>query len=288
MSARSKPVGCFFHVEEGNYLARSNTERVQRLPPGHYKFDQESDGFHFHRDHSVIESKVVLDDDQAEIAKTVDRFWESGAQYERLGFAHKRGILLAGKPGTGKTTITRHLCQNVWKRGGLSFFTGDISELGPAMRALRSATAPVLIAIEDIDGWTNQDSYLTNFLDGMSGLNRVLIVATTNYLEKVSERLKGRPGRFDDVLMVGYPGTKVRREFIASKIPDNPALVDALVSMTAGISMAHIKEVLVRQLILGGCTPEMMAELREQCGAKAPAESKAKQEIVYASARIIG
>ncbi len=125
--------------------------------------------------------------------------------------------------------------------------------------------------MEDIDNWGgNSESHLTNFLDGIGKIDALLVVATTNYLEKVSPRLRARPGRFDEVLAVGYPGAAVRRAFLASKLGADSDKLDELTALTAGISMAHIKEVIVRTLILGGCTAETMKTLREQCGASAP------------------
>lgn len=59
--------------------------------------------------------------------------------------------------------------------------------------------APCVLILEDLDNMINPNnrSFFLNQIDGITPNNGVLIIATTNYLEKLDPALSKRPSRFD-------------------------------------------------------------------------------------------
>ncbi len=58
------------------------------------------------------------------IVRTAEEFWMKGDEYKAMGLVHKRGLMLEGKPGTGKTAICLLAGQEIGKRGGIAIFVG--------------------------------------------------------------------------------------------------------------------------------------------------------------------
>ena len=149
--------------------------------------------------------------------------------YKRWGVRPPRGVLLYGPPGTGKTLLARALA----KESGARFIhvraTDVVSKwYGEAERRLQDAfdwarrEAPAVIFFDEIDalGRSRGDAHeathrlVSTFLenmDGLEGVEGVVVLAATNRPEAVDEALT-RPGRFDRLVEVGLPGPEGRRQ----------------------------------------------------------------------------
>jgi cell division protease FtsH len=112
------------------------------------------------------------------------------------------------------------------------------------------------LILEDIDlygedrGHVHDSSFLgelMNELDGMVDNQEIIVIATTNHLEKVENALRNRPGRFDRVYKIPNPDLTARRNLLAhfiARTPNNvaPAEVDRLAELFSGYSGAYLKE----------------------------------------------
>ena len=114
------------------------------------------------------------------------------------------------------------------------------------------------MVIEDIDNIVTQGhgllSALLNVLDGVNQIDNVVYLATTNYPEKLQERISNRPSRFDRMYEIGLPNDAVRKFFIENKIDpiDLPKIdINKWVKMTDGLTLSHIKEIIVSTQIFG-------------------------------------
>ena len=140
----------------------------------------------------------------------------------RNGVSVKRGVLLHGPPGTGKT----HLCRVL--TSVLSGFTGIVLAGENLTRpsgafAMARKLAPALIFFEDVDlvardrdanSATGVLGTLLNELDGLEENEQVYCVFTTNRLDALEEALAQRPGRVDLILEFPLPGPDLRRRLI--------------------------------------------------------------------------
>jgi hypothetical protein len=121
--------------------------------------------------------------------------------------------------------------------------------------------APCLLIIEDIDTQVTRDklSYFFNEIDGLENNDGILMVATTNHLDRLDEGLK-RPSRFDRRYLFPLPELSERTqyaEFWRRKLERNGAKVEfpqelsgRIAEITAGFSFATMKEAFVATLLV--------------------------------------
>lgn len=120
----------------------------------------------------------------------------------------KRGVLLAGPYGVGKT-LAANVTAKKAERNGWTFIYADVEELEDAVRfALQYG--PAVIFAEDLDRIVGPDrtdkvNDILNIVDGIESKNaELLIVLTTNHVEEIHPAML-RPGRLDAVIRVNPP-----------------------------------------------------------------------------------
>jgi len=169
---------------------------------------------------------VILPD---RVRRTLERNCLELLRYRDLFQANKlplkRGILLYGKPGTGKTMIGRALAQMC----GVTFIlaTPGMMPSGEHVRQVFSwgrRLAPTILFFEDLDLVAGSrhsihcdSEVLGEMLSGLDGLDSsegVITIATTNDLEAIEPALKDRPNRFDVVLEIPPMGETERKVFL--------------------------------------------------------------------------
>lgn len=202
---------------------------------------------------------LVLPESQlGEIRDDVARFFGSRETYDRYGIAWKRGVLLTGAPGNGKTHTVKALvnASNVaclYIRSFRSCPSCTESNMHEVFERARRA-APCIVVLEDLDALVDKQSrsFFLNELDGFAPNHGVLVLATSNYPEKIDPALVDRPGRFDRKYEIGPPAEAERRVAIdrwnEGLLPEMRASVEgveAAVAATDGFSFAYLKELLV-------------------------------------------
>jgi SpoVK/Ycf46/Vps4 family AAA+-type ATPase len=81
----------------------------------------------------------------------------------------------------------------------------------------------LLCIIEDIDGLCDDNYYeteLLNILDGIGQMENTIYLATTNYPEKLKERILNRPSRFDRRYKIEKPDSNIRKFYFEKKLRD--------------------------------------------------------------------
>lgn len=130
------------------------------------------------------------------------------AECTKLRIPLKRGVLLEGKYGTGKTLIAavcaKHCVDNGW-----TYITIDKAQALEEALYVARRYEPCVIFAEDIDRITEdrdeEANDLLNILDGVLSKNaQILTVLTTNHVEKINQAML-RPGRLDAVISVLPP-----------------------------------------------------------------------------------
>jgi len=192
-------------------------------------------------------------------ANTID-FLANQGRLARYGIPSKRGILLVGEPGTGKTLVCKALmAQSTGVTGIIAnaealVCMGYISNLYELAQDL----SPCIVFIEDIDliaderrRWVPLLSLLSE-LDGVEEHEQIITIATTNHLEIIDKALSQRPSRFDRVIELPRPAIEYRRKFISSlsgKIPMDEGTQRYLVDRTEGFTLAQIQEIVYTMVI---------------------------------------
>ena len=226
------------------------------LPPGQYNIEySDTIGLHFHAVDVNVDELLHLPDSAAEtVIDEVKVFWEREQHFRNFGFLWKRGILLWGPAGSGKTSCVQQISQFVVQHHGIVIYLTNPNAVAKGLRLLRDIepSRPVVILIEDIDTIIQEygESSLLALLDGELQVDNILFIATTNYPERLDKRIINRPSRFDLVKKIGMPSKEAREMYIRTKCerlvhPDSRAELDSWVNKTSGFSIAHIKELIV-------------------------------------------
>lgn len=111
----------------------------------------------------------------------------------------KRTILFHGRPGSGKSTLTRTICEKLNARS-LRIRVEDVGQVSvDFVRQIIDIVQPNVVIFDDLD---RSQSVLTLF-EMLEMLHKKVnvVFATVNHLESLTEALK-RPGRFDDIVHV--------------------------------------------------------------------------------------
>jgi len=229
------------------------TKTVPRLAAGVYTVGT-SDRIGTFLDHvRVVKDELIhLPDMGARVVLDEIRlFLERKDRYKARGMLHKRGIIMEGPPGSGKTSNAELLVDMFIKEvDGLVILTPQIGHIHFGLEIIRQRepTRPILVVMEDIDAAirNGNEEHLLNLLDGQYQHDGVVIVATTNHLDKLPDRIANRPSRFDLVVTIGMPSYDGRVAYLKAKEPTFSAKkIEAIAERTAEYSVAHLKELLL-------------------------------------------
>lgn len=235
------------------FWGTSNIENV--VPPGLYKCAQRDDvGPCFQKLMIETDALIQLPDMVCnDVISEIQEFWSERVQeaMKKRGFLHKRGILMYGEPGSGKTCTIQILVQMLIRSGGIAIYAEDPGVLSNCLQLLRriEPDRPVIVILEDFDTLTDRERRENNWLavlDGEAQISNVVFLATTNYIEQLDKRFVDRPSRFDVIMPVPMPTAKARAAYIRLKEPDldNDTLFE-WVQESASYSIAHLKEMIL-------------------------------------------
>lgn len=153
---------------------------------------------------------------QAKVFRRISNWLTAGGWHAKYSLPWRLGVLLTGKPGTGKTTFALWVAEML----DLPVHVFDLASLSnnefKAAWKEAGSHSPSIVLLEDIDaifdGRTNLAGELgggltfdclLNSLSGSSEVGGILVFVTTNFPEKLDEALRFRPGRIDVELEVG-------------------------------------------------------------------------------------
>lgn len=220
----------------------------------------------------VARESVILPPGVLErIERNTVRFTHRAEALRGMGRHLKRGLLLFGPPGTGKTFSAMFLASQMPDRTVL-MVTGRAVGLIEQVAVMARQLAPSTVVFEDVDliaedRRTTQNPCATpvmfellNAMDGLAEDADVLFVLTTNRPDVLEPALAARPGRVDQAIEVPLPDDDCRDRLITRYGEGmRLALADraAVIARTAGTSAAFIKELLRRAaLIAADASPE--------------------------------
>lgn len=234
------------------------------LNPGLYEVAMNPNiGLHFVKVDVSTEDLIRFKDTNIDaIMAEIQAFWGHEDRYKRYNLPHKRGLLMWGPQGTGKTSAIALVMRDVVQREGvvIKFTHPDLFIHG--MRILREIQpdTPVVVIMEDLDESVREysESQITNILDGNDRIEKVVFLATTNYPGNLGARIVNRPSRFDRVFKIGNLSPENRKIyldhlFIKGELSpdDNGHDLNQWVEETDALSISHIKELFTSVVIYG-------------------------------------
>ena len=240
-------------VKEGDSFTPVPDVRLfDRLPPGMYeaKYNGMTGQYFFKEVTPQFDKLVDLPSPYFKhVVNELELFMEPSTKeaFEMEGYTYKRSTLLYGPAGTGKTSIVNRIVQKVIQLGGTVLFNPDpkyLTEVFQMLESIQSDTQ-TLVVFEEFDQMLkHNEGALLSLLDGQTQKNNIIIMATTNFIEKIPARIL-RPGRFSSVIEVGYPGAEEREFFLKTKMQLNRDKIPQIVEMTNGFSVDELKEVVI-------------------------------------------
>jgi AAA+ superfamily predicted ATPase len=218
---------------------------------------------------ATFENLILTESLKESLKSDFIQFFNSRDIYRRYGISWKRGALFVGPPGNGKTHTIKALINYldkpcIYVRGFNE--ANDIEEENMAEVFKRARmNAPCIVVLEDLDSMINEKtrSFLLNELDGFQENTGIVVVATTNYPEKLDPAILSRPSRFDRKYQFDLPGAPERHAYLnkwRATLDGDLELaepwLESVIEITEGFSFAYLKELIVSTMVEVACKSE--------------------------------
>ena len=220
-----------------------------------------------------FEDVAGLEEEKQELIEIVD-FLKRPEKYTKMGAKIPRGVLLYGKPGTGKTLIAKAIAGEA-DVPFISMSGSEFIEMFAGLGASRvrklfekaRKLAPCIVFIDEIDaigsrrtsnsGAETENNQTLNQLlvemDGFSSEETIIVLAATNRPEMLDKALL-RPGRFDRQITIPTPDLKGRLEILKIHSKDkrlsDDVNLESVAEDTAGFTGAELANILNEAAIL--------------------------------------
>jgi AAA+ superfamily predicted ATPase len=194
------------------------------------------------------------------------------------GLTIRRGLLLSGPPGDGKSTAIECFVNDI--AGEASILIVEAVEHIRAVYHLAQTLAPAIVILEDLDLMTKsrQNPYayaaiskddvtgeLLQVLSGGSAYDDIVTIATTNHPEAIDEALAKRAGRFDAHIRMGYPSDADKQRILELYL-DRFAVNDELTrrrlqqTLTRDFDRLHLVPAHIEEFVKAGIKRARLAQ----------------------------
>ena len=203
------------------------------------------------------------------ILSEVQKFWDRAEVFKEHNLVHKRGMLLLGPPGSGKSSIITLLMEDLLAKEGIVFIVNSIRDFTTYYSFLKNTfrkiepDRPVITVIEDIDKMIDGTGLLPemlDFLDGKMSVDHHFVITTTNDSSTIPDALL-RPSRMDMQIVVDYPSKEARRKYFELKGVKEEDL-DKYVKESAKLSVSQLKELFIGTYVLGNSFENIIGQLK--------------------------
>ncbi len=215
-----------------------------------------------------FDSVAGLREEKEDLAEIVD-FLKDPGKYTKVGARIPKGVLLEGRPGTGKTLLAKAVAGEA----GVPFFSisgSDFVEMFVGVGASRvrdlfeeaKKNAPCIVFIDEIDavarrrgtgmggGHDEREQTLNQLLVEMDGFGvneGIIVMAATNRVDILDPAIL-RPGRFDRKVTIGAPNVRGREEILRVHAKNKPLAEDVnleeVAQTTSGFTGADLENLL--------------------------------------------
>jgi hypothetical protein len=239
-----------------------NVYRGQVVSFGGSMFGERGSLLRFHQRPTMSRDQLILPSATFEdLRRQVVGVARNSARLRAAGQHLKRGLLLYGPPGVGKTHSVRYLV-------GELVGTTVVELTGETLHAIREACSvaralqPSMIVVEDVDliaeersAYDGDTPLLFTLLNEMDGLDEdadVVFLLTTNRADLLEPALASRPGRVDQAVHIELPDREARRrlvELYRGGLDVDLGRLDTVLDRTDGVTASFLKELLRRAAV---------------------------------------
>jgi hypothetical protein len=240
-----------------------NVYRAQVVSFGHSMFGERSSLLRFHQRPDVGDDDLILPSATfADLRRQVVGVARNRDRLRAAGQHLKRGLLLYGPPGVGKTHTVRYLISQLVD-------TTIVELTGETLGAIREACSiarslqPSMIVVEDVDLIAEQRDHhsgqtpllfaLLNEMDGLADDADVVFLLTTNRADLLEPALASRPGRVDQAVHIDLPDQTARAqlfELYRGRLEIDTSRLDDVLQRTEGVTASFLKELLRRAAVI--------------------------------------
>lgn len=231
-------------------LINLQTDTSFRFPRDAYVFQRESDAF----------ENIYLPDHAKEHIRMAKLWFDNGDWYKQRGIPWRKGWLVHGPGGTGKSSLARAVAQQF----GIPLYQFQLNTLSDQeiTREWDNVSWPAIALFEDFDtvfhGRESQTEHraltfdcILNLLSGVDSKSGVFVIVTTNNLHHIDpamgtksqfEGQSTRPGRLDVVFELGFMERKQREMLARRVLIDWPELIGPAVDDGEGMTGAQFED----------------------------------------------
>jgi len=253
-------------------------QSVPSIPPGEYMLEEDAnDRLWSRKQNSVTDGLIDLPDLPTDyILDQIKVFWSKKDVYAKYNFLQKRGIMLYGPAGCGKSSIVSLLKKQIIDLGGVVYVNDDYDVLIKGLKEFRSIEPerPVMTVTEDIETYlegsngsnvAKSETAALSLYDGENQINGVVHIATTNKPKAIADRFIRRPGRFDLVIGISPATRATRAAYLRNVCGSALSEIDLnmILDKTSGLSLAYLREIATTYLVLEIPLEETISRLKK-------------------------
>lgn len=241
----------------------NNVYRGQVISFEHDMFGERETALSFHRRPTLTSEHLILPETTiAAITRQVVGVARHRAQLLGARQHLKRGLLLYGPPGVGKTHTVRYLVGQLAGTTVVQLSGSSLRMISAACSVARTLQ-PAMVVIEDVDLIAEERGMhpgehpllfqLLNEMDGLAEDADVVFLLTTNRADVLEPALAARPGRVDQAVAMELPDRDARHRLLRLYRGDlrlDESRIGAVLERTDGVTASFLKELLRRAAVL--------------------------------------
>jgi len=237
------------HLRTGNTSRLiGDSETSEKLEAGVYHVFKDFDGNTFFERKAIRSDELLRFEDgrREHVLDEIRQFWSLRENFAALGLGHKRGVLMFGPPGGGKSCIIKQVVEDAVNSDNVVIYPKSLDGLASIIREFRDVEPDrhILCVLEDVDGLIQYSEHsMLELFDGDDQVNHVLFLATTNYPDRLPPRVM-RSGRFDTKIEIKQIPREGRIAYLQSKVGTRckPEDIENYADLTEDFSFAQMRE----------------------------------------------
>lgn len=248
----------------------------RKYTPGVYELKVNKSNYYYldSLDIKFIEEPIFEEETLLKLNLDIDTFYNNKNFYVENKIPRKRGIIIHGPHGNGKTTAIKSIINKYPDSYRViidcKLFNYDLSDF---LLNVFPEEENKIIIFEDVESISEGDdvsyskrSSFLNFIDGAKTLENTLFIATTNYPELIDKALIDRPSRFDRIYQIDLPNSLSRKKFLLKYFPElvNDSKLDDYIAKTKDFSGAYFKELFILVGVQKCSLDEAIVDLKKQ------------------------